>query len=71
MKDAHLPVTYALFPDEGHGFARPQNNIAFMAIAEAFLSANLGGTYLPITPEELKATTLVIAEGRTGIPGMR
>jgi dipeptidyl aminopeptidase/acylaminoacyl peptidase len=70
MKDASLPVTYALFPDEGHGFARPENNIAFMAVAEAFLSANLGGTYLPITPEELKASTMVIVEGRNGIPGL-
>ncbi|HEX7699196.1 MAG TPA: S9 family peptidase, partial [Kofleriaceae bacterium] len=43
MKQHGLPVTYALFPDEGHGFARPENNIAFFAAAEAFLSAHLGG----------------------------
>ena len=31
------PVTYVLFPDEGHGFARPENSIAFTAVAEQFL----------------------------------
>ncbi len=36
-------MTYVLFPDEGHGFARPENNIAFLAVAEHFLSRNLGG----------------------------
>ena len=38
MKAKNIPVTYALFPDEGHGFARPQNNIAFNAVAENFLA---------------------------------
>ncbi|HET9361734.1 MAG TPA: S9 family peptidase, partial [Vicinamibacterales bacterium] len=43
MQARKIPVTYALFPDEGHGFARPENNVAFMAIAEAFLARHLGG----------------------------
>jgi dipeptidyl aminopeptidase/acylaminoacyl peptidase len=38
MTGHETPVTYVLFPDEGHGFARPENNLAFMAIAEAFLA---------------------------------
>ena len=70
MKKHGLPVTYALFPDEGHGFKRPENNIAFIAITEAFLSAHLGGNYLPITTEELKATSMKINEGKSGIPGL-
>ncbi|HEY5921133.1 MAG TPA: hypothetical protein VIV11_05660, partial [Kofleriaceae bacterium] len=70
MKKANLPVTYVLFPDEGHGFARPENSIAFTAISEAFLSAHLGGTYLPITPEEMKASSMQIKEGKNGIPGL-
>jgi len=37
------PVTYVLYPDEGHGFARPQNRLAFYGIAEAFLAECLGG----------------------------
>ncbi|MDQ3366340.1 MAG: S9 family peptidase [Myxococcota bacterium] len=70
MKRHDLPVTYALFPDEGHGFARPENTIAFIAIAEAFLSAHLGGSYLPITPEELEASSMRLQVGKEGIPGL-
>ncbi|MEO1009628.1 MAG: prolyl oligopeptidase family serine peptidase, partial [Planctomycetota bacterium] len=43
MKEAGIPVTYVLYPDEGHGFAKPTNSIAFFAIAENFLSECLGG----------------------------
>ena len=43
MRQKGLPVTYVLFPDEGHGFARPPNKIAFVALMEAFLSVHLGG----------------------------
>jgi dipeptidyl aminopeptidase/acylaminoacyl peptidase len=70
MKKSNLPVTYVLFPDEGHGFARPENMIAFTAVTEAFLSAHLGGTYLPITADELKASSMQIKEGKHGIPGL-
>ena len=70
MKSHHLPVTYVVFPDEGHGFARPVNNIAFYGVAEAFLSAHLGGTYLPLTQGELEASTMQIQEGKDGIPGL-
>jgi len=41
-------VTYLVFPDEGHGFYRPQNNIAFHAIVEAFLARHLGGGIEPV-----------------------
>ncbi|RIV83187.1 S9 family peptidase [Aurantiacibacter xanthus] len=43
MEAAGIPVTYVLFPDEGHGFHRPENNIAFNAITEEFLARYLGG----------------------------
>ena len=43
MQDRGIPVTYVLYPDEGHGFARPANRLSFMAIAEAFLAEHLGG----------------------------
>jgi dipeptidyl aminopeptidase/acylaminoacyl peptidase len=48
MTDRGIPVTYVLFPDEGHGFARPENRMAFTAVTEAFLAANLGGKAEPI-----------------------
>lgn len=47
MKAKNIPVTYILFPDEGHGFARPENNIAFYAASEAFLAKCLGGRAEP------------------------
>jgi dipeptidyl aminopeptidase/acylaminoacyl peptidase len=37
------PVEYLLFPDEGHGFAKPANRLKFYAAAEAFLSRHLAG----------------------------
>lgn len=48
MKAKNIPVTYVLFPDEGHGFARPANRIAFNAVTEGFLSTCLGGRAEPI-----------------------
>ncbi|WP_058833686.1 S9 family peptidase [Luteimonas abyssi] len=48
MQEKNIPVTYVLFPDEGHGFARPENNKAFNAVAEGFLATCLGGRAQPI-----------------------
>ena len=70
MKAKQLPVSYVVFPDEGHGFARPENNIAFTALSEAFLSVHLGGVYQPIRPEELAASSVSIEYGRASLPGL-
>jgi len=43
IRKADKPVEYMLFPDEGHGFARPENRLKFYAAAEAFLAKHLGG----------------------------
>jgi len=43
MAAKELPVTYVNFPDEGHGFARPENRLAFYAVMEGFLAQCLGG----------------------------
>ena len=55
-------MTYVVFPDEGHGFARPENNLAFTAIAENFLAAVLGGRAEPFNGEVHTST----AEIKTG-----
>lgn len=47
MKQHNIPVTYVLYPDEGHGFVRPENSMSFFAIAERFLAKNLGGKVEP------------------------
>ncbi|MDD2861211.1 MAG: S9 family peptidase [Acidiphilium sp.] len=63
LKAKGIPVTYVLFPDEGHGFARPENNIAFNAITEQFLAAHLGGRAEPIGADEISRSTAQILEG--------
>lgn len=45
-------ATYVLYPDEGHGFARPENRIDFNARAEVFLAEHLGGRSEPITGDQ-------------------
>lgn len=48
MKKNHIPVIYALYPAEGHGFAKPTNRLSFYAMTEQFLSDILGGAAEPI-----------------------
>jgi dipeptidyl aminopeptidase/acylaminoacyl peptidase len=48
MQAKKIPVTYVVFPDEGHGFARPVNNIAFNAVTENFLQSCLKGRAEPV-----------------------
>ena len=61
MKSHAIPVTYVLFPDEGHGFHRPENNIAFNAIAENFLATVLGGRAEPMAGEVEASTAQILA----------
>jgi dipeptidyl aminopeptidase/acylaminoacyl peptidase len=52
LRDRGFPVEYIVAPDEGHGFARPVNNMAMFATAEKFLAKHLGGRYQEsMTPE--------------------
>ena len=52
LRDRGFPVEYLVAPDEGHGFARPVNNMAMFAGAEKFLAKYLGGRYQEtMTPE--------------------
>ena len=45
LKGKGIEHEYMLFPDEGHGFAKPENRIKFYAAAEKFLAKHLGGRY--------------------------
>jgi dipeptidyl aminopeptidase/acylaminoacyl peptidase len=54
MRKNDKPVVYYVFPDEGHGFARPVNRMAFDAAAEEFLAKYLGGRFEPPTEDESK-----------------
>jgi len=54
MRKNNKPVVYFVFPDEGHGFARPENRMAFNAASEEFLAKYLGGRFEPPTDAEKK-----------------
>jgi dipeptidyl aminopeptidase/acylaminoacyl peptidase len=69
MVEKNIPVTYVLFPDEGHGFHRPENNKSFNAIAEGFLGECLGGRAQPIG-DELKGSSTTVPVGADGVPGL-
>ena len=69
MKARGIPVTYVLFPDEGHGFARPENNIAFNAVAESFLGGCLGGRAEPIG-DTVRGSSAQVPEGAQHAPGL-
>jgi hypothetical protein len=68
MLARNIPVTYVLYPDEGHGFARPENNLSFYAIAEAFLARCIEGRYEP-TGEDFKAPAWKCSTGQR-VPGL-
>lgn len=69
MNAKGLPVTYVLYPEEGHGFAVPENRIAFNAIAEAFLVAHLGGRAEPIGGD-FSGARFEVREGASHVPGL-
>ena len=69
MRSKGIPVTYLLYRGEGHGFAEPENNISFTAIAESFLGKCLGGRVAPITSADLKGTSVEIPVGSDLIEG--
>jgi dipeptidyl aminopeptidase/acylaminoacyl peptidase len=68
MEKNNLPVTYVLFPDEGHGFARPENNMAFVAVEEQFLASCLGGRAEPLN-DAFKGSSITIPKGASLIAG--
>jgi len=45
MNQKSIPVTYVLYPEEGHGFAKPENRMSFYAIMELFFNKYLGGAF--------------------------
>jgi dipeptidyl aminopeptidase/acylaminoacyl peptidase len=67
MKEKNIPVTYVLYPDEGHGFARPTNRTSFYAVAEGFLAQCLGGRYEPVG-NDFKGANIKVLEGAQYVP---
>jgi dipeptidyl aminopeptidase/acylaminoacyl peptidase len=48
MQARNIPVTYVVYPDEGHGFQKPENRLSYIAMTEAFLARHLGGACEPV-----------------------
>ena len=69
MAQKGLPVTYVNFPDEGHGFARPENRLAFYSVMEAFLAECLGGRAEPIG-SAFNGSSVEILHGAEFVPGL-
>jgi dipeptidyl aminopeptidase/acylaminoacyl peptidase len=67
MVAKQLPVTYVIYADEGHGFARPENRISFYAISEQFLQKCLGGRVEPLG-SALKDANLTVPQGAAELP---
>ncbi len=70
MQKAGSEVVYLRFPDEGHGFLRPENNFAFWGATEIFLAKCLGGRSEPLTGGLFKGSSVIVAAGADYIPGL-
>jgi dipeptidyl aminopeptidase/acylaminoacyl peptidase len=69
MQTNEIPVTYVLYPDEGHGFARPENRMSFNAVTEAFLSEHLGGRVQPVG-DDFAGSSIEVVEGADLVAGV-
>ena len=69
MKKREKPVTYLLYPNEGHDYERKENWISLFAVAERFFHEHLGGRYEPFG-NDLSASSVQVLEGERLIPDL-
>ncbi len=69
MQKHGIPVTYVLYPDEGHGVQRMENRRSFFAVVEAFLAQHLGGLREPVGDDFLGSSIRFLA-GRELVAGL-
>ena len=69
MQQRRIPVTYVTFADEGHGWTRPENRLAFNAIVEQFLATHLDGRAEAVG-DAFAGSSLKIETGRDLVPGL-
>jgi len=60
VRDNGKPVEYLVAPDEGHGFARPINNLAMVTKMEEFFAKYLGGRYQKDVPADVEERLKVL-----------
>jgi len=69
MEEKKIPVTYVLYPDEGHGFGLEPNRKSFNAVTEAFLAEHLGGQYEPVG-KDFEGSSIHVPAGAAQVPGL-
>ena len=69
MTAKNIPVTYVLYPDEGHGFSGEENRMSFNAVTEAFLAEHLGGRVEPVG-DDFDGASIEIRAGADQVTGM-
>lgn len=62
MKTKGMPLTYLVFPDEGHGFSKFSNQMVSLAYSEKFLAEILGGYFEELTPKDKAASSVTIQQ---------
>jgi dipeptidyl aminopeptidase/acylaminoacyl peptidase len=70
MQAKKIPVTYVLYPDEGHGFSNEPNRMSFNAVTEAFLAEHLGGEFEPVG-DDFEGSSIHVPVGADGVPGIK
>jgi len=69
MQAQNIPVIYVLYPDEGHGFARPENRLSFYAVTEHFFQEYLGGRVEPYG-SDFENSSIEVITGASDIAGL-
>jgi dipeptidyl aminopeptidase/acylaminoacyl peptidase len=70
MEAKKIPVTYVLYPDEGHGFSNEPNRMSFNAVTEAFLAEHLGGKFESVG-KDFAGSSIHVPVGASGVPGIK
>jgi dipeptidyl aminopeptidase/acylaminoacyl peptidase len=66
VRDNGKPVEYLVAPDEGHGFARPINNLAMVTKMEEFFAKYLNGRYQKDVPADVaERLTILTVDPKT------
>ncbi|CAI5445886.1 unnamed protein product [Caenorhabditis angaria] len=68
LEKKNIPVTYILYPDEGHGFRKANNRLEQHGHIESFLHSCLGGKTQPFQPGQYKSSAIVKSVGIEEIP---
>ncbi|MBB2970649.1 S9 family peptidase [Mesorhizobium sp. RMAD-H1] len=69
MQERGIPVTYILYPDEGHGVERTENRRSYTAVVEAFLATHLGGRCEPVG-DDFAGSSIAFKTGSELITGL-